>query len=140
MSEAKILIADDGKVMRVVLAASLKKNGYEVVEAENGQEAVDRLREHGDFDLVVLDIQMPELDGISALKEIRKSHSRVELPVIMATANDQEEDVVQAFELGANDFISKPINFPILKVRVETHIQLKRASEELARKGGNSTG
>ena len=133
MSDAKILIADDGRVMRLVLSNRLKDEGYEILQAENGREAVNLIEAHGDIDLVVLDVNMPEMSGIEALKKIRETLSQTRLPIIMATANDEDEDVVRAFELGANDFVSKPINFPVLMARVITQLKLKRAMEELER-------
>lgn len=139
MSPANILVADDGKVMRLVLSTKLKEVGYSVTEAEDGHEVLQAVSEQS-FDLIVLDIHMPGMNGIDALKELRKTHSRIQLPVIMATANDEEEDVVEAFELGANDFVSKPINFPILLARLDTQLRLKRATEELEKLAGGSEG
>ena len=135
MSPARILIADDGKVMRLVLSKKLEDEGYSVTAVEDGNALLSALA-GGTFDLVVLDVHMPGMDGIEALQKLRADYSRIELPVIMATANDEEADVVQAFELGANDFVSKPINFPILLARLDTQLRLKQLTEELARVGG----
>lgn len=135
MSDARILIADDGRVMRVVITRKLEERGYTVTEAASGVEALGQIAQ-GAFDLVILDIHMPDLDGLETLERIRRDHTPIQLPVIMATANDENEDVLRAFELGANDFVSKPINFPVLFARVQTQIKLKRAMEELERLAG----
>ncbi len=132
MSEARILIADDGKVMRVVITRKLKEKGYEVTAAAGGREALD-LIEREPFDLLLLDVSMPDMDGMETLERLRERFSAIQLPVIMATANDEDEDTVRAFELGANDYVLKPINFPVLYARIETQLKLKRATEELER-------
>lgn len=132
MSHAKILIADDGRVMRTVIAAKLAEKGYSVTAVASGREALESI-EQEPVDLVVLDIHMPDTDGLETLRHLRQRFTAIQLPVIMATANDEDEDVIGSFEAGANDFVSKPINFPILFARMETHLKLKRAMEELER-------
>ena len=138
MSQAKILIADDTQVIRTVLSRKLTEKGYEVTAVPGGVDAVQQVGENAatQFDLIFLDIHMPDLNGIEALKQIRATHSPSQLPVIMITAKDEEEDVVHCFEAGANDFVAKPVNFPILFARLETHLKLKRAIEELGQSGG----
>ncbi|OEF96286.1 response regulator [Desulfuribacillus alkaliarsenatis] len=102
----KVLVVDDAAFMRVMIKDTLKKNGYEVVaEAANGQEAVKLYQEHQP-DLVTMDITMPEMDGIEALKEIRKADGNAK--VIMCSAMGQQGMVVQAIQAGAKDFIVKP--------------------------------
>jgi sigma-B regulation protein RsbU (phosphoserine phosphatase) len=81
--------------------------------------------------LVLLDVMMPGLDGLEVLRRLRARYSRVELPVIMATAKDQSEDVVEALRAGANDYVTKPLDFQIVQARVETHLALKRSSDAL---------
>ncbi|MDF1755095.1 MAG: response regulator [Verrucomicrobiales bacterium] len=132
MSTAKILIADDGLVIRTVVSRKLTEAGYEVATACNGQEAIDKINSEP-FDLLLLDIYMPVLNGIEALRQLRQSYTQIQLPVIMATAKDEEAQVVSCFDDGANDFVAKPINFPILFARIETQLKLKRATEELER-------
>jgi DNA-binding response OmpR family regulator len=132
MDNAKILTADDGKVMRLVISRKLEEAGYAVCAVGSGREVVELVGREP-FDLVILDIGMPEMDGIETLKRIRQRYSAVQLPVIMATAKDDDEEVIRAFGLGANDFVSKPVNFPVLFARIETHLKLKRATEELGR-------
>jgi DNA-binding response OmpR family regulator len=132
MSLAKILIADDGRVMRTVITAKLTEKGYAVTAVASGREALESIK-RDPVDLVVLDIHMPDMDGLETLRHLRESHTAIQLPVIMATANDQDADVIESFEAGANDFVSKPINFPVLFARMETHLKLKRAMEALER-------
>ena len=132
MSHAKILIADDGRVMRTVISAMLAGKGYSVTAVASGREALESI-EQEPVDLVVLDIHMPDIDGMETLRHLRQRYTAIQLPVIMATANDEDEDVIESFEAGANDFVSKPINFPILFARMETHLKLKRAMEDLER-------
>jgi len=130
-----ILIADDGRVMRTVLSRKLTEKGYKVSESDGGNKALEMIGadDHA-YDLLVLDIIMPDLGGLEVLQQIREKLSPTELPVIMATANDESEDIVRAFELGANDYVTKPINFPVLLARIETHLRLKRATAELQQK------
>ena len=132
--EAKILVADDGQVMRTVLTHKLTEKGYQVTAVSGGNEAVEKIARES-FDLVLLDIHMPDIDGIEVLTQIRGTFTASQLPVIMATAKDEEENIVRCFEAGANDFVAKPINFPVLFARLQTHLQLKRAVEELERIG-----
>ena len=136
MRETRILTADDGKVMRVIISRKLEERGYTVSAVEGGRQALE-LIEREAFDLVILDLYMPEMDGIETLLRLRRRFTAIQLPIIMATAKDDNEEVIRAFELGANDFVSKPINFPVLFARIETHLKLKRATEELARLAGS---
>ncbi|MGI8908021.1 MAG: hybrid sensor histidine kinase/response regulator [Candidatus Sumerlaeaceae bacterium] len=121
----ELLVVDDNKLNREMLSRRLIRKGYNVTEAENGNEALQLINDHS-FDLALLDIMMPGISGIEALEVIRRRHSAAELPVIMATAKTQSEDVVEALRLGANDYITKPIDFPVLLARVQTHLNLKR--------------
>lgn len=111
----KVLFADDEERMRKLLSDFLKKEGYTTICAQNGREALDLFNENEDISLVILDVMMPELDGWDVCREIRKT-SRI--PIIMLTARDQEADELQGFELGADEYISKPFSPPILIARV----------------------
>ena len=133
--ETHILIADDGRVMRTIISRKLEEKDYKVTAAPSGIEVME-LIENTTFDLVILDIHMPGLDGFETLLRLRERFSQIQLPIIMATAKDEDEDVVRCFDAGANDFVSKPINFPILFARIETQLKLKRAMEELERLAG----
>lgn len=103
---ANILIVDDAAFMRMMIKDILEKNGYQVVaEAQDGAEAVEKYKEHSP-DLVTLDITMPEMDGITALKEIRNYDENAK--VIMCSAMGQQSMVIDAIQAGAKDFIVKP--------------------------------
>lgn len=127
---ASILVVDDNEMNRDMLSRRLERRGFEVSIAEDGWRALDLIDEKK-FDLVLLDIMMPGMSGFQVLQIVRERHSPSELPVIMATAKDQGEDIVSAFKLGANDYVTKPIDFPVLLVRVDTQLSLKQAVEEV---------
>lgn len=116
MSNFKILVVDDEARMRKLLKDFLSTNGYEVVEAENGQKALEIFTEEPNLNLIILDIMMPVLDGWSTLREIRKTSK---VPVIMLTARGEERDELFGFELGVDEYISKPFSPKILVARVD---------------------
>ncbi len=125
-----LLVVDDDETNRDVLAHRLQRRGYAVTEASDGREALDLIRRQR-FDLILLDIVMPGPSGLEVLQAVRRTHSLTDLPVIMATAKDQSADVVRALELGANDYVTKPYDFPVLLARVGTQLSLKRAVEQI---------
>ncbi|HUG54744.1 MAG TPA: adenylate/guanylate cyclase domain-containing protein [Vicinamibacteria bacterium] len=127
-----LLVVDDNELNRDMLSRRLKSRGYAVVTAEDGQHALDLMKSQR-FDLILLDIMMPVLSGLDVLKIIRAKYTVAELPIIMATAKDQGTDVVEALTLGANDYVTKPIDFPVALARVESQLSLKRAMEEIKR-------
>lgn len=127
MGARKILIAEDESRMRKLVADFLKKEGYSVTEAEDGQKALELFLQHGDFDLIILDVMMPGYDGWTVCREIRKSS---QVPVIMLTARGEESDEVFGFDLGADEYITKPFSLKILAVRVQA----------LLRRVGNNNG
>ena len=116
MDKLKILVVDDEVRMRKIVRDFLVKSNYEVVEASNGQEALDIFFEDKSISLVVLDVMMPVLDGWETIKEIRK-YSKV--PVIMLTARSDEHDELMGFELGVDEYITKPFSPKILVARVD---------------------
>lgn len=126
-----VLVVDDDRLIVELLSRTLTRQGLRVQTARNGLDALAAIREHP-FDLVLLDYMMPELDGLHVLEEIRRCYTPVELPVIMATARDGSEDVVQALERGANDYVTKPLDMPIVLARVGTHLALHRTTASLA--------
>src|SRR5215212_5970237 len=130
-AKPRLLIVDDIADNRTVLARRFERRGFEISEADRGQRALDLIAQEN-FDLVLLDVMMPEMDGIEVLKRIREHHSSVALPVIMVTAKSQSEDVVQALQLGANDYVTKPVDFAVALARANTQIGRKRAEEEAA--------
>lgn len=123
-STGRLLVVDDNDLNREMLTRRLVRKGFEVVMAANGYEAMDEV-EKSPFDLILLDIMMPGVTGLEVLEILRKRHSAAELPIIMATAKTQSEDVVAALNLGANDYVTKPIDFNVLLARVDTHLKLK---------------
>jgi len=125
----KILVVDDNDLNVEMLCMRLKRSGYEAVGVYSGPQALQAL-EQSEFDLVVLDIMMPEMDGIEVLREIRKRYSLDELPVIMATAKTESADMVKAFEAGANDYVTKPIDLWVLLARIKTHLKLRQLAKE----------
>ena len=128
---ALILVVDDEEVNRDILTRRLLRRGYRVAGAGDGNQALAYLRRES-CDLVLLDIMMPEMDGLTVLRELRRDFTPSALPVIMATARDGSDDVVTALESGASDYVTKPIDFPVLLARIETQLRLKKTSEELA--------
>lgn len=112
----KILMADDESRMRKLVGDFLKKEGYEVVEAEDGKKALQLFNEISDINLVILDVMMPGYDGWAVCREIRK---KSKVPVIMLTARSEEHDELFGFDLGADEYITKPFSPLILVARVQ---------------------
>jgi len=128
--QGSLLVVDDIEMNRDLLSRRFGLAGYNVTTAETGVRALE-LIDDGGYDLVLLDIMMPEMDGIKVLKVIRETRSMVELPVIMVSALTDSADIVTALELGANDYVGKPVNFQEALARTRTQIELKRLSREL---------
>lgn len=124
----RILIVDDISDNRNILARRFVRNGFDVDEADGGQSALDMI-DRQRYDLVLLDVMMPGIDGIEVLKRIRSRFSPVDLPVIMVTAKSQSEDIVSALTLKANDYVTKPVDFPVALARVNVQIERKRAED-----------
>jgi len=129
-SSSKLLVVDDNEMNRDMLSRRLSRRKHTVITAENGQQALD-LVEKESFDVILLDVMMPGISGIEVLKLIRQSYSASELPVIMVTAKGDSEDVVKALKLGANDYVIKPLDFPIVLARVETQLEACRNHKKL---------
>lgn len=125
-----LLVVDDDEDNRDLLCLRLAREGYATASAEGGQQALEQIGKRR-FDLVLLDITMPDLDGIEVLKRIRQRYTAAELPVIMATGKHQSEDVVEALSAGANDYVTKPIDFPVVLARIRTQLARKQAEEAL---------
>ena len=128
----RLLIVDDVADNRIVLRRRFEKRGFEIAEADGGLAALARIAEEK-FDLVLLDIVMLDIDGLETLRQIRASHSLAQLPVIMVTAKAETKDVVEALAHGANDYITKPVDFPIALARVQTQIARRQAEHDLQR-------
>lgn len=116
MSDYKILVADDESRMRKLLRDFLERDGYEVIEASDGKEAVDVFGMNKDVSLIILDVMMPEMDGWEACKLIREVSN---VPIIMLTAKDTEDDELESFDMGADEFITKPVSPGVLVARIE---------------------
>jgi sigma-B regulation protein RsbU (phosphoserine phosphatase) len=127
-----LLVVDDDEANRDMLSRRLKQKGYSVAVAEDGTRAIELVRERP-FDLVLLDVLMPGLSGLEVLRELRRACPATELPVIMATALTESGDVIEALRLGANDYVSKPLDFPVVLARIEAQLSLKGAVEETIR-------
>lgn len=122
----KILVVDDEKMIRNVIKEYAEFDGFEVTEAEDGMEAVEICRKN-DFDLIVMDIMMPRLDGYSAIKEIRKTK---QIPVIMLSARGEEYDKLFGFEIGIDDYVVKPFSPKELLARIKAVIKRAAAKEQ----------
>jgi sigma-B regulation protein RsbU (phosphoserine phosphatase) len=125
-----VLVVDDDANNRDLLSRRLRRMGYEAEVGQDGQHALTLIGERS-FDVVLLDVMMPGLDGFEVLKILREHHAATDLPVIMATAKDDSEDVIHALGLGANDYVTKPLDFPVVVARIQTQISLKRAVEQV---------
>lgn len=127
-----LLIVDDIADNRTILARRFERRGFDIKEAASGAEALALIETHA-FDTVMLDVMMPEMDGTEVLRRIRASHPAALLPVIMVTARTQSDDVVAALQLGANDYVTKPVDFQVALARVNSQIERKRAEIEALR-------
>lgn len=131
-SAGRVLVVDDTENNRDVASRWLRRNGFTVDTASDGLDALERIEKTA-YDAVVLDVMMPGINGIEVLRKLRQTHPATELPVIMATAKDASGDVVEALTLGANDYVTKPLDFPVLMARVGTQVSLKRSVEQIYR-------
>jgi eukaryotic-like serine/threonine-protein kinase len=129
-SRGAILLVDDNEGNRDMLRRSLSKRGYGVATAAGGKECLQKIQREG-FDLVLLDIVMPDMGGIEVLETLRTMHSASDLPVIIFTARDASEDVVRALQVGANDYVTKPTDMSVVLARVASQLSLKRARDEV---------
>ncbi|MFZ5802141.1 MAG: response regulator transcription factor [Candidatus Omnitrophota bacterium] len=121
----RVLIVDDEAVNLQILANIIGHQGYATMTAANGSEALEKMRADCP-DIILLDVQMPVMNGLECLKEVRKQYSAVDLPVIMVTVKDESEDIVKALDAGANDYVTKPIDVSVLLARLRTHLAIKK--------------
>lgn len=135
MSKMRVLVVDDEERLRKLVRDFLVKEDYEVLEAFDGQEALDVFYEHPDIALILLDVMMPRLNGFDTLKEIRKTS---QVPVIMLTAKSEEEDELNGFALGVDEYISKPFSPKVLVARVNA--VLRRSQNESTNEKNLSVG
>ncbi len=130
MERRKILVVDDESRMRKLVKDFLVKSNYDVLEAEDGEQAVDLFFREKGISLVVLDVMMPRMDGWQVCKEIR-AYSQV--PIIMLTARGDEQDELQGFKLGVDEYISKPFSPKILVARIEAVLRRAQADTQEGR-------
>ncbi len=127
----KLLVVDDNEMNRDMLSRRLGRRGHSVVTAEDGRSALERIGRES-FELVLLDIEMPGMDGFEVLRTIRETFDASDLPVVMATARTESDDIVRALKSGANDYVTKPLDFPVVLARVQTQLALKRSKDALS--------
>ena len=129
-TEQTVLVVDDESLNRDMLSRRLRRAGFAVLEAESGPAAL-RMVEAAPVDLVLLDNMMPGLSGVEVLEQLRRRFSAAELPVIMVTAQAGSDHVVKALESGANDYITKPVDFAVATARIRTQLSRQSAEREL---------
>lgn len=140
LKPARLLVVDDNKVNRLLLTRSLELQGHAVKSADNGRVALEMLREEP-FDLALLDIEMPEKDGFEVLAEIAADRKLRDLPVIVTSSLEGVENIVRCIELGAEDYLNKPVNPTLLKARIGASLEKKRLRDhqkELVRRFATS--
>lgn len=126
---ARVLVVDDTEANRDLLTSWLRRRGFEAEAAADGASAIE-LIDRTAYDAVLLDVMMPGISGLDVLRAVRHKHPATELPIIMATARNATGDVVEALELGANDYVVKPLDFPMVLARLRTQVTLKRAVQQ----------
>ena len=124
-----ILIADDNRVNRLLLARGLEQEGHTVAFAEDGREALEQLRQRR-FDLLLLDVLMPELDGYEVLAELQGDPHLRDIPVVVTSALDEIDSVVRCLEMGAEDYLTKPVNPVLLNARINASLEKKRLRDQ----------
>src|SRR4030088_472906 len=127
--QARLLVVDDNKVNRLLLAHSLELQGHSVALAENGRVALEMLRREG-FDLLLLDMEMPEMDGFQVLEQLVNDRRLRDIPVIVTSSLEGIANVVRCIELGAEDYLTKPVNPVLLKARIEASLEKKSLRDQ----------
>lgn len=125
----RLLIVDDNKVNRILLGRGLESDGHHVETAENGKQALEKLRA-GSYDLVLLDIEMPEMNGYQVLEYCLQDDELRNIPIIMTSSLDEIASVVKCVELGAEDYLNKPVNPILLRARVNASLEKKRLRDQ----------
>jgi len=135
MDKMKILVVDDESRMRKLIKDFLEREGYQILEAADGLEALDIFYEHKEISLVILDVMMPKLDGWGVCQEIRRIS---EVPIMMLTARSEERDELKGFELGVDEYVTKPFSPKILVARVSAILKRTKTSisQEITSIGG----
>ncbi len=125
-----LLVVDDDALNRDLMIRRLARRGFETAPAGDGQSALEWIQSHT-VDLVLLDVEMPEMNGIEVLKILRRTYTPAQLPIIMVTGKSGSDDIVSALANGANDYVTKPIDFPVVLARIQTQLSRKHAEEAL---------
>jgi two-component system, cell cycle response regulator len=128
-----ILVVDDNPDNLEIISTRLRFRGYEVSTAERGEEAIEKVHAEAP-DLILLDIMMPDMDGYEVARRIRAERDLPYVPIIVVTARDSTEDKVTGLDAGADDYLTKPINFPELEARVRSMLRIKRLQDQLEEK------
>ncbi|HSW39917.1 MAG TPA: EAL domain-containing protein [Acidobacteriota bacterium] len=127
-----LLVVDDDAMNRDLMCRRLTRQGYSVSSAGNGKEAIEWVYSNNpDPDLVLLDVEMPDVNGLDVLKRLRETHTQAQLPVIMVTGKACSEDIITALSAGANDYVTKPIDFPVVIARIQAQLLRKHAENAL---------
>jgi len=141
MAKATIMVVEDDQDIRELISYNLGKEGYSVVSAESGEQAL-KLIETANPDLIVLDIMLPGMDGIEVLRSLKQGKHHTSVPVIMATAKSEDSDIITGLELGADDYIAKPFSPKVLIARIrsllrrtQSKVNEMRALDELVQIG-----
>jgi two-component system, cell cycle response regulator len=129
----RILVVDDNQDNIEIIAARLRFRGYEIMEASDGEQALGLVREAAP-DLILLDVMLPDIDGYEISRRIKGADDLPFIPIILVTARDSTQDKVAGLDAGADDYLTKPINFPELEARVRSMLRIKRLQDELAEK------
>jgi CheY-like chemotaxis protein len=127
---ATILVAEDAEMNRALYRRLLDRCGYNVIETRDGAETLEAVAREAP-DLVLLDLRMPMIDGIEVLRQIRRDYDQVQLPVIVVTGDTDVETAADCLSKGANDYVTKPIVWSVLRSRLETHLRVRSARQEL---------
>jgi len=125
----RLLVVDDNKVNRLLLGRSLEQQGHQVAFAENGRRALEMLHE-SKFDLMLLDIQMPEMNGYQVLERIREDLDLRDMPTIVTSSLEELDSVVRCVEMGAEDYLTKPVNPVLLRARIGASLEKKRLRDQ----------
>jgi adenylate cyclase len=125
VTPGRLLVVDDNKVNRLLLGRGLEQQGHQVAFAENGRQALELLHQ-GEFDLMLLDIQMPEMDGYQVLEKVSCDLNLRDIPVIVTSALEELDSVVRCIEMGAEDYLIKPVNPVLLRARIGAGLEKKR--------------
>ena len=128
-SPGRLLVVDDNKVNRLLLGRGLEQQGHRVAFAENGRQALDMLHQ-AEYDLVLLDIQMPEMDGYQVLEKLKSDLELRDIPVIVTSALEELDSVVRCIEMGAADYLTKPVNPVLLRARIGASLEKKRLRDQ----------